>query len=89
MVRRANIFHTLRHLKRLTDRAMASIDADYWTKCIEHMKKECRYYQLHDRVHSDTNNEVVTIQPAVIVEPAAVPMIISVSRNSIEKLIDK
>ena len=59
---------------------MASIDAEYWTKCIEHMKKECRYYQLHDRVHSATNDELVTIDPAVIAEPTAHPMIISVNR---------
>ena len=59
---------------------MASIDAEYWTKCIEHMKKEVRYYQLHDRVHSNTVDEPVTIDPVVIVEPTAHPMIISVNR---------
>ena len=80
MVRRANTFFTLRHLKKLTDKAMASIDAEYWTKCIEHMKKEVRYYQLHDRVHTDTIDEPVTIDPVVIAEPTAHPMIISVNR---------
>ena len=80
MVRRANIFFTLRHLKKLTDKAMASIDGEYWTKCIEHMKKEARFYQLHDRVRSDTNDELVTIDPVVIVEPTAHPMIILVNR---------
>ena len=59
---------------------MASIDAEYWTKCIEHMKKEVRYYQLHDRVHTDTIDEPVTIDPVVIAEPTAHPMIISVNR---------
>ena len=58
---------------------MASIDAEYWTKCIEHMKKEVRYYQLHDRVHTDTIDEPVTIDPVVIAEPTAHPMIISVN----------
>ena len=32
----------------LTLTAMEAIDGAYWRKCISHMRKEIKYYQMHD-----------------------------------------
>ena len=55
---------------------MAAIDSEYWTKCIEHMKKEVHHYMLQDRVNAEVPT---TIEPAIIVETPANPMVICVS----------
>ena len=80
MVRRSNVHFKLTVLKQLTLLAMASIDANYWTKCIQHMFKEIDYYIYYDNI--DTDDE--EIPPVVINEPEALPMDIDVSnKNSI------
>ena len=76
MVRRANVFFNLKKLYKLTMKAMEAIDSEYWTKCIEHMKKEVHYYMLQDRVNAEVPT---TMEPAVIVETPANPMLICVS----------
>ena len=83
MVRRANVFFNLKKLYKLTLTAMAAIDSEYWTKCIEHMKKEVHHYMLQDRVNAEVPT---TMEPATIVENPANPiirpaMIIHVSWN--------
>ena len=74
MVRRANVYFSLKAIKQLTDKAMASVDAEYWTKCIEHMFKEVHYYMLHDGVGDDENSESV-----IESDVTETPMIIDVS----------
>ena len=39
---------TLQGIYDLTLNAMESIDGAYWRKCISHMRKEIKYYQMHD-----------------------------------------
>ena len=78
MVRRANVFFNLKKLYKLTLTAMAAIDSEYWTKCIEHMKKEVHHYMLLDRANAEVPT---TMEPAIIVETPANPMIICVSWN--------
>ena len=73
MVRRANVYFSLRAIKQLTDTAMASIDAEYWTKCIEHMFKEVYYYMQHDGVGEDNSESVIES------EITETPVIIDVS----------
>ena len=79
MVRRSNVHFKLTVLKQLTLLAMASIDANYWTKCIQHMFKEIDYYIYYDNI--DTDDEV--IPPVVINEPEALPMDIDVSNKNL------
>ena len=57
---------------------MAAIDSEYWTKCIGHMFKEVHHYMLQDRVKAEVPT---TMEPAIIVETPANPMIICVSWN--------
>ena len=47
-VRRANVFRNLQGIYDLTCKAMAAVTAEYWKKCIEHVKKEIFYYMYHD-----------------------------------------
>ena len=56
MVRRSNVHFKLTVLKQLTLLAMASIDANYWTKCIQHMFKEIDYYIYYDNIDTGENN---------------------------------
>ena len=53
---------------------MASIDAEYWIKCIEHMFKEVHYYMIHDRVGVEDNENSV-----IESELTETPIIIDVS----------
>ena len=76
MVRRANVYCNLKALYKLTIKAMAAIDSEYWTKCIGHMMKEVHYYMLQDRVNAEVPT---TMEPAIIVETPADPMFICVS----------
>lgn len=39
---------TLQGIYDLTLTAMEAIDGSYWRKCISHMRKEIKYYQMHD-----------------------------------------
>ena len=78
MVRRSNVHFKLTVLKQLTLLAMASIDANYWTKCIQHMFKEIDYYIYYDNI--ETEDESIT--PFVVNEPEAMPMDIAVSNNN-------
>ena len=55
---------------------MASIDAEYWIKCIEHMFKEVHYYMLHDRVGVEDNGNSESVIDSEVTET---PMIIDVS----------
>ena len=55
---------------------MASIDAEYWIKCIEHMFKEVHYYMLHDRVGVEDNENSESVIESEVTET---PMIIDVS----------
>ena len=62
MVRRSNVSFKLKDLNRLTCEAMASITADYWTKCIGHMQKEVQNYIFYDQiVPESTLSEIVTV----------------------------
>ena len=55
---------------------MASIDAEYWIKCIEHMFKEVHYYMMHDRVGVEDNENSETVIEAEVTDT---PIIIDVS----------
>ena len=79
MVRRSNVHFKLTVLKQLTLLAMASIDANYWTKCIQHMFKEIDYYIYYDNIDIDDD----VIPPVVINESEVLPMDIDVSNNAV------
>ena len=61
-VRRANVFRNLQGIYDLTCKAMAAVTAEYWKKCIEHVKKEILYYMYHDGLldknDANTNEQI-------------------------------
>ena len=61
---------------------MASIDAIYWSKCIDHMYKEVMYYMKHDRQLQDSDSEPESPFPVESMESAVVPMDIDVRSKS-------
>ena len=52
---------TLKGILKLTTEAMAGIDASYWMKCIQHLKKEVRYYMLHDKIFQDSDSFTILV----------------------------
>ena len=65
-------------LYKLTCEAMATIDASYWSKCIDHMYKEVIYYMKHDRQLEDSDSEPEPQFPLESIESAVAPMDIDV-----------
>ena len=57
---------------------MASIDASYWSKCIDHMIKEVYYYMKHDRLLEDSDSEPEPPFQVESIELAVAPMDIDV-----------
>ena len=73
-VRRANVFRNLQGIYDLTCKAMAAVTAEYWKKCIEHVKKEIFYYMHHDGlVDKDDTNANEQIDMAEVPVVPAVP----------------
>ena len=72
-VRRANVFRNLQGIYDLTCKAMAAVTAEYWKKCIEHVKKEIAYYMYHDGLvdKDDANANEMAEVPVVpeVAEP--------------------
>ena len=53
---------------------MAAVTAEYWKKCIEHVKKEIAYYMYHDGlVDKDDANPNEQIEMAEVPVVPAVP----------------
>ena len=52
---------------------MAAVTAEYWKKCIEHVKKEINYYMYHDGLvdKDDANANEQSEMAEVPVVPAA------------------
>ena len=71
-VRRANVFRNLQGIYDLTCKAMAAVTAEYWKKCIEHVKKEIFYYMYHDGLvdKDDANTNEQTEMAEAPVVPA-------------------
>ena len=73
-VRRANVFRNLQGIYDLTCKAMAAVTAEYWKKCIEHVKKEIFYYMYHDGLlDKDDANANEQIEMAEVPVVPAVP----------------
>ena len=58
---------TLQGIYDLTLNAMESIDGAYWRKCISHMRKEIKYYQMHDGMISKEQGQaaIQMIEPTI------------------------
>ena len=56
---------------------MAAVTAEYWKKCIEHVKKEINYYMYHDGLvdkdDANANEQIEMAEVPVVPVVPAVP----------------